>query len=136
MAKKNISVYLSFLLRHRPETIHLAMDKHGWVLVEDLIEGVNKGGRYQLDLGKLEAIVAQDSKGRYRFNADHSKIKACQGHSIPWVEPELEYLIPRRHQQDEPTRSSSASRPGEGVAVGCPLASDASGAEDRRPKDG
>ena len=45
MAKKNISVYLSFLLRHRPETIHLSMDKHGWVLVEDLIEGVNKGGR-------------------------------------------------------------------------------------------
>ena len=43
MAKKNISVYLSFLLRHRPETILLAMDKHGWVLVEDLIEGVNKG---------------------------------------------------------------------------------------------
>ena len=43
---------------------------------------------------KLEDIVAQDSKGRYRFNGDHSKIKACQGHSIPWVEPELEYLTP------------------------------------------
>ena len=79
MAKKNISVYLSFLLRHRPETIHLAMDKHGWVLVEDLIEGVNKGGRYQLDLGKLEAIVAQDSKGRYRFNADHSRDQSVSG---------------------------------------------------------
>ena len=94
MAKKNISVYLSFLLRHRPETIHLAMDKHGWVSVEELIEGVNEAGRYQLDLDKLEDIVAQDSKGRYRFNGDHSKIKACQGHSIPWVEPELEYLAP------------------------------------------
>lgn len=94
MAKKNISVYLSFLLRHRPETIHLAMDKHGWVSVEDLIQGVNEAGKYQLDLEKLEDIVAQDSKGRYRFNGDHSKIKACQGHSIPWVEPELEYLTP------------------------------------------
>ena len=94
MAKKNISVYLSFLLRHRPETIHLAMDKHGWVSVEDLIQGVNEGGKYQLDVEKLEDIVAQDSKGRYRFNGDHSKIKACQGHSIPWVEPELEYLTP------------------------------------------
>ena len=83
MAKKNISVYLSFLLRHRPETIHLAMDKHGWVLVEDLIEGVNKGGRYQLDLGKLEAIVAQDSKGRYRFNADHSKNQSVSGSFHP-----------------------------------------------------
>ena len=94
MAKKNISVYLSFLLRHRPETIHLAMDKHGWVSVEDLIQGVNEAGQYQLDVEKLEDIVAQDSKGRYRFNGDHSKIKACQGHSIPWVEPELEYLTP------------------------------------------
>ena len=83
MAKKNISVYLSFLLRHRPETIHLAMDKHGWVSVEDLIQGVNEAGKYQLDVEKLEDIVAQDSKGRYRFNGDHSKIKACQGHSIP-----------------------------------------------------
>lgn len=64
------------------------------VSVEDLIQGVNEAGKYQLDLEKLEDIVAQDSKGRYRFNGDHSKIKACQGHSIPWVEPELEYLTP------------------------------------------
>ena len=93
MAKKNISVYLSFLLRHRPETIHLAMDKHGWVSVEDLIQGVNEAGKYQLDVEKLEDIVAQDSKGRYRFKIPFQN-KACQGHSIPWVEPELEYLPP------------------------------------------
>ena len=92
MAKKPISVYLSFLLRHRPEAIQLEMDQHGWVSVEQLIEGINNAGKYRLDREKLEKIVAQDSKGRYRFNADHSKIKACQGHSIPWVQPELEYL--------------------------------------------
>ena len=45
---------------------------------------------------QLEEIVRQDDKGRYRFTADHSKIKACQGHSIPWVEPEMEYIVPPR----------------------------------------
>lgn len=33
-----------------------------------------------------------DKKGRYRFNKEHTSIKACQGHSIPWVEPEVEYM--------------------------------------------
>jgi putative RNA 2'-phosphotransferase len=97
MAKqKNISVYLSFLLRHKPEEIHLHMDHHGWVSVDELITGINKRGKYTLDLPQLEEIVRQDSKGRYRFNADHSRIKACQGHSIPWVQPEMEQMTPPR----------------------------------------
>ena len=94
MAKKGISIYLSFLLRHRPEEIGLEMDKNGWVSVEALIAGVNEGGKYRLDLPMLEEIVQTDSKGRYRFSEDRSKIKACQGHSIPWGVPELEYLAP------------------------------------------
>lgn len=91
---KNVSVYISFLLRHKPESINLEMDNHGWVSVDALINGINADGKYELDLPKLEEIVRQDSKGRYRFNADHSRIKACQGHSLPWVEPEMERLIP------------------------------------------
>jgi len=94
MAKKDISIYISFLLRHKPEDVGLEMDRHGWVPVDALIAGINEGGKYRLDLPMLEEIVSKDSKGRYRFNEDHSKIKACQGHSIPWVEPELEYIAP------------------------------------------
>lgn len=94
MARKNISVYISFLLRHKPEDIGLEMDKHGWVSVDELICGINKKGKYQLDLPRLEEIVAQDNKGRYRFNIEHTKIKACQGHTIKWVEPEVETLTP------------------------------------------
>ena len=37
---------------------------------------------------------SEDRKGRYRFSEDGSKIKACQGHSIPWVIPEMEFLAP------------------------------------------
>lgn len=92
--QRNISIYLSFLLRHKPESLGLEMDKHGWVCVKELINKMNQSGKYHIDMEKLEEIVKNDEKGRYRFNQEHSQIKACQGHSIPWVEPELEYLEP------------------------------------------
>ncbi|KIR03510.1 RNA:NAD 2'-phosphotransferase [Lachnospiraceae bacterium TWA4] len=94
MAKeKTISTYLCYLLRHHPESIGLAMDKHGWVDVNELIEAINNKGKYQLDKNQLKEIVKQDSKGRYRLNEDESRIKCCQGHSIPWIELELRYDV-------------------------------------------
>ena len=92
--KKEVSIYLSFLLRHKPEDAGLSMDKHGWVLVQQLLDGINRGGKYTIDLEQLKQIVAEDRKGRYRFSEDGEKIKACQGHSIPWVQPEMEYIQP------------------------------------------
>ena len=89
-----LSKYLCFLLRHKPEQAHLDMDKHGWVSVEQLIANVNRYSKYHLDICDLEKIVAEDVKGRYVFNETYEMIKCCQGHSIPWVEPELEYLKP------------------------------------------
>lgn len=91
---KNISIYISYLLRHHPEKVGLKMDKHGWVCVEQLIDRINQSKEYKIDIEKLKEIVKNDNKGRYRFNQDMSKIKACQGHSISWVEPELQYLKP------------------------------------------
>lgn len=89
-----ISKYLCLLLRHQPEKAELDMDKHGWVQVDQLINGVNLHSRYNIDRKMLESIVSADKKGRYRFDENHDKIKCCQGHSIPWVEPELEYCEP------------------------------------------
>ena len=83
---KKTSVYLCYLLRHHPEEADLTMDRHGWVDVEELIRGVNRRGKYRLDRETLEELVARDEKGRYRFNDAHSRIKCCQGHSIPWVD--------------------------------------------------
>ena len=92
MAKqKNFSVYLSYLLRHSPQSIGLAMDRHGWVEVAELIGKVNAAGEYTVTPEQLRQVVAEDNKGRYRFTPDGSRIKACQGHSIEWVEPELTY---------------------------------------------
>ena len=89
-----LSVHLCYLLRHRPDELGLQMDRHGWVSVDELICRINEAGKYSISREILEEIVAEDDKGRYRFSEDGQKIKACQGHSIPWVEPELVWAEP------------------------------------------
>lgn len=84
-----LSVYLCRLLRHAPEDAGLHMDKHGWVGVQELIDGVNRYSKFHLDRTALETLVSEDEKGRYRFDETHTRIRCCQGHSVPWVEPIL-----------------------------------------------
>lgn len=87
-----LSVYLARLLRHDPGALGLEMDIHGWVSVAELIEKVNAAGKYRLDEATLQKIVGEDRKGRYRIR--DGRIKACQGHSIPWVIPEVTVMEP------------------------------------------
>ena len=70
------------------------MDAHGWVSAAELIRKINEAGAFRVTEQLLEEIVRTDGKGRFRFSEDGTKIKACQGHSIPWVEPELTYGRP------------------------------------------
>lgn len=93
----NISIYLSYVLRHNPDLIKLDMDKHGWVEVAQLIDNVNAAGQHSLSAVLLQEIVDTDSKGRYRLSPDGKRIKACQGHSVAWVEPELETMFPPQY---------------------------------------
>ena len=87
-----ISKYISLILRHKPEEIGLKLDEHGYLVVLDLIEGINKS--YEgFSMDDLERIVREDSKGRYSFNEDKTLIRANQGHSIP-VDVELEEVEP------------------------------------------
>lgn len=88
---KDTSKYISLILRHKPETIGISLDEHGWANVDELIAGVNK--THPLDMDGLERIVAEDDKQRYSFNEDKTLIRANQGHSIP-VDVELEELEP------------------------------------------
>ena len=76
MNLNNVSRYISLILRHKPETIGITLDEHGYANVNELIKGVN------IDFSTLEKIVKEDSKGRYSFNEDKTKIRANQGHSI------------------------------------------------------
>lgn len=85
------SKYISLILRHKPETIGITLDKHGWANVKELIKGVNK--THKLDMATLEEIVSTDDKQRYSFNEDKTMIRANQGHSID-VDVELEDVEP------------------------------------------
>lgn len=91
MSDTNTSKFISLILRHKPETIGITLDEHGWANVSDLIAGVNK--KYPFDMATLERIVANDNKQRYSFNEDKTLIRANQGHSIP-VDVELEEVVP------------------------------------------
>lgn len=91
MSLRDTSKFISLILRHKPETIGITLDEHGWANVDELIAGVSK--THPLDMAMLERIVAEDEKQRYSFNEDKTLIRANQGHSIP-VDVELEEVQP------------------------------------------
>lgn len=91
MSYEKISKYMSMILRHRPETVGIQLDEHGWADVNELIKGIAKKKKFNREI--LEEIVRTDSKQRYSFNEDKTKIRANQGHSIS-VDLELEPLEP------------------------------------------
>jgi len=94
MADNNsTSKFMSLILRHKPEVIGISLDARGWADADELIVGINASGHHTLDREKLEEIVRTDAKQRYSFNADHTRIRANQGHSIP-VDVELEEKTP------------------------------------------
>ena len=91
LSLKDTSKFISLILRHKPETIGITLDEHGWANVDELIAGVAK--THPIDMTILEHIVAEDEKQRYSFNEDKTLIRANQGHSIP-VDVELEEKQP------------------------------------------
>ena len=91
MGLTDTSKFLSLILRHKPETIGIKLDEHGWADVSELISGISKTRPF--DMKMLEEIVRTDSKQRYSFNEDKTLIRANQGHSIP-VDVELEKKTP------------------------------------------
>ena len=91
MSNSDTSKFIAFILRHKPETIGITLDEHGWANVHELIEGINK--THILTFSDLEEIVQTDEKQRYSFNMDKTLIRANQGHSIP-VDVELQPAIP------------------------------------------
>ncbi len=85
------SKFMSLILRHKPETIGISLDEHGWADVGELIAGIAKTREFNMAI--LEEIVRTDGKQRYSFNEDKTLIRANQGHSIP-VDVELEEAEP------------------------------------------
>ncbi len=45
MGLTDTSKFLSLILRHKPDTIGISLDEHGWANVSELIEGIQRQGR-------------------------------------------------------------------------------------------
>jgi putative RNA 2'-phosphotransferase len=77
---KRISKSLSYVLRHRPDSVGLKLGDGGWVAVDDLLTAFKRSGK-PLSRGLLEVVVAENDKQRFEFSEDRSRIRARQGHS-------------------------------------------------------
>lgn len=78
---KHNSKFLSYVLRHHPETIGLKMDKHGWVEVSELIRKARKQCK-SLDLQTIRTIIQNSGKQRFILSEDEQFIRAGYGHSV------------------------------------------------------
>lgn len=80
------SRYLSYLLRHKPESANLTLDKEGWCDLAQLLSNTD------FTLDEICEIVYTDAKGRYTLDEPHyssapaKKIRANQGHSTKAVD--------------------------------------------------
>ena len=92
---KRISKFLSFVLRHHPESIGVELDENGWANVDLLIQKSNAHG-VKLSIELLNHIVETNNKKRFAFNEALDQIRASQGHSVevelgynPQIPPEI-----------------------------------------------
>lgn len=92
-----ISKFLSYVLRHQPESIGLSLNDEGWVSVIELLEKANQHGK-AFNHADLMRVVAENDKQRFRLSDDGLMIRASQGHSVqvnlaltPMQPPEVLY---------------------------------------------
>lgn len=90
---ESVSKFLSFVLRHKPESIHLNMDKNGWVDLAELISNAKEYADISLNLEIIKEIVDTNDKKRFLLDEENKRIRANQGHSIE-VDLNLEQRIP------------------------------------------
>jgi putative RNA 2'-phosphotransferase len=80
-ALTRLSKFLSFVLRHDPGAIGIALDRSGWADIDQLLERCRAHGR-PLSRELLETIVATSPKRRFAISEDGRRVRASQGHSI------------------------------------------------------
>ena len=73
---KSLSVFISLVLRHKPEAAGISLDEHGWADIEKLLAGMNASG-HRIDREMLEEIVRTDEKGQMCIR-DRRRPAHCQ----------------------------------------------------------
>lgn len=80
-ALTELSKLLSYVLRHRPDSVGVVLDGNGWVDIDDLVERCRAHGK-PLSREIVETVVATSPKQRFAISDDGRRVRASQGHSI------------------------------------------------------
>jgi putative RNA 2'-phosphotransferase len=76
-----LSKFLSLILRHKPDTVDLALDAQGWAVIDELIAKSDVAEtRFTRD--DLLHVVQSSDKKRFSLSDDGQRIRAAQGHSV------------------------------------------------------
>lgn len=86
---RQISKFLSLVLRHSPEKIGLTLDHGGWATLSELIAK----SQLKITAVDINRVVAASDKQRFSISSNGQRIRANQGHSID-VDLGLEPLEP------------------------------------------
>lgn len=89
--EEKISKLLSYVLRHKPESIGISLDKEGWTDIDILISKCS--ARLKFTKEELLKVVANNDKKRFAISEDGLSIRANQGHTTA-VKLEFEKKVP------------------------------------------
>jgi putative RNA 2'-phosphotransferase len=70
-----ISKYLTFVLRHEPQSIGMKLDPDGWLDIDELIKNANASGK-SITKEQLHQVVAENDAQRYELSEDSLRIRA------------------------------------------------------------
>jgi putative RNA 2'-phosphotransferase len=70
-----ISKYLTFVLRHEPQSIGLQLDPEGWTPVEELLQRVAANGK-TVTPEQLDEIIRESDVQRFALSEDRLRIRA------------------------------------------------------------
>jgi putative RNA 2'-phosphotransferase len=85
MTETEASKFLSYILRHAPESAGVTLDSEGWAAIGAVLEGAARAGK-PMTAAFLQQVVDNNSKKRFEISADGGSIRAVQGHSSAAVQ--------------------------------------------------
>ncbi len=93
--QRELSKYLSWVLRHRPDALGLSLAPGGWLSCQELRQASAREG-FEISPSELVEVVVESDKQRFELSGDGGRLRAVQGHSVdvelgyaPEAPPEL-----------------------------------------------
>lgn len=72
---------LSFILRHKPDSIGLTLHEDAWAQLSDLLDLLNQNGKH-ISFDDIMSIISSDNNKRFELSEDKTRIRASYGHSL------------------------------------------------------